>query len=96
MSVYSYTQLSKYKELKELVRKRIGMLIQQQEKMQWEQKGDEEKMSFDKRRQKEIEVLMKCYRILLKLLLSSLFFTFLYMLALQKEFLHSFCLSFYR
>ncbi|XP_077166795.1 structural maintenance of chromosomes protein 1B isoform X2 [Paroedura picta] len=49
------SQLNKYKELKELVRKRVAMFIQQQEKLQWEQKADEEKMSFDKRRQKEIE-----------------------------------------
>ncbi|XP_015260928.1 PREDICTED: structural maintenance of chromosomes protein 1B [Gekko japonicus] len=49
------SQLSRYKELKELVRKRVAMLIQQQEKLQWEQKADEEKMSFVKRRQKEIE-----------------------------------------
>nr|XP_056718566.1 structural maintenance of chromosomes protein 1B [Euleptes europaea] len=49
------SQLNKYKELKELVRKRVAMLIQQQEKLQWEQRADEEKISFDKRRQKEIE-----------------------------------------
>ncbi|XP_060110292.1 structural maintenance of chromosomes protein 1B isoform X3 [Heteronotia binoei] len=49
------SQLNKYKDLKELVRKRVAMLIQQQEKLQWEQKGDEEKMLFDKRKQKEIE-----------------------------------------
>ncbi|XP_054856412.1 structural maintenance of chromosomes protein 1B isoform X2 [Eublepharis macularius] len=49
------SQLNKYKELKELMRKRVAMWIQQQEKLQWEQKADQEKMSFDKRRQKEIE-----------------------------------------
>ncbi|XP_048371308.1 structural maintenance of chromosomes protein 1B [Sphaerodactylus townsendi] len=53
------SQLNKYKELKELVRKRVAMLVQQQEKLQWEQKADEEKMSFDKRRQKDIEGSLK-------------------------------------
>ncbi|KAJ6668487.1 hypothetical protein lerEdw1_011969 [Lerista edwardsae] len=49
------SQMKKYKELKELVRKKVALLTQQLEKMQWEQRADQEKMSFDQRRQKDIE-----------------------------------------
>ncbi|XP_066488241.1 structural maintenance of chromosomes protein 1B [Tiliqua scincoides] len=49
------SQINKYKELKELVRKKVALLSQQLEKMQWEQRADQEKMSFDQRRQKDIE-----------------------------------------
>nr|XP_020659655.1 structural maintenance of chromosomes protein 1B isoform X2 [Pogona vitticeps] len=48
-------QISKYKELKELVRKKVAILTQQLEKLQWEQKADKEKMTFDQRREKETE-----------------------------------------
>ncbi|XP_053110843.1 structural maintenance of chromosomes protein 1B isoform X2 [Hemicordylus capensis] len=48
-------QINKYKELKELVRKKVAILSQQQEKLQWEQKADQDKMLFDQRRQKETE-----------------------------------------
>uniref|UniRef100_A0A8D0HNM1 Structural maintenance of chromosomes 1B n=1 Tax=Sphenodon punctatus TaxID=8508 RepID=A0A8D0HNM1_SPHPU len=51
------SQLNQYKELKELARKKVATLNQQLEKLQWEQKTDQEKMLFDQRRQKEIEVL---------------------------------------
>ncbi|XP_062990427.1 structural maintenance of chromosomes protein 1B [Elgaria multicarinata webbii] len=48
-------QINKYKELKELVRKKVATLTQQLERLQWEQKADEEKMSFYQQRQKETE-----------------------------------------
>lgn len=49
-------QVNQYQELKELVHKKVATLTQQREKLLWEQKADMEKMSFDKRRQKETEV----------------------------------------
>ncbi|XP_042323439.1 structural maintenance of chromosomes protein 1B isoform X2 [Sceloporus undulatus] len=55
-------QINKYKELKELVRKRVAILTQQLEKLQWEQKADREKISFDQRRQKETEENIKQIR----------------------------------
>lgn len=56
-------QINKYKELKELVRKKVALLTQQLEKLQWEQRADQEKMSFDQRRKKDIEVLSRiCYQ----------------------------------
>ncbi|KAF7237665.1 Structural maintenance of chromosomes protein 1B [Varanus komodoensis] len=48
-------QIATYKELKKLVRKKVAILTQQLEKLQWEQKADEEKMSFHQQRQKETE-----------------------------------------
>lgn len=52
-----FVQLDRYKQLKELVRKKVATLMQQLEKLQWEQKADQEKMALDQRKQKEIEVL---------------------------------------
>lgn len=49
-------QVNRYQELKELVHKKVATLTQQREKLLWEQKTDTEKMSFDRRRQKETEV----------------------------------------
>ncbi|XP_039344776.1 structural maintenance of chromosomes protein 1B isoform X3 [Mauremys reevesii] len=49
------SQLDRYKELKELARKKVATLTQQLEKLQWEQKADLERMTFDERKQKEIE-----------------------------------------
>ncbi|XP_039197340.1 structural maintenance of chromosomes protein 1B isoform X2 [Crotalus tigris] len=49
------SQVNQYQELKELVHKKVAILTQQREKLLWEQKADMEKMSFDKRRQKETE-----------------------------------------
>ncbi|KAH0616385.1 hypothetical protein JD844_027437, partial [Phrynosoma platyrhinos] len=51
----THRAIDKYKELKELVRKKVAILTQQLEKLQWEQKADREKISFDQRRQKETE-----------------------------------------
>uniref|UniRef100_A0AAQ6A4I3 SMC hinge domain-containing protein n=1 Tax=Amphiprion ocellaris TaxID=80972 RepID=A0AAQ6A4I3_AMPOC len=50
-------QLERYKELKELARKQGAVLRQQEEKLHWEVRADCEKMAFDKRRHKEVEVL---------------------------------------
>ncbi|XP_061438405.1 structural maintenance of chromosomes protein 1B isoform X2 [Rhineura floridana] len=52
-------QLNKYKELKELVRKKVAILTQQLEKLQWEQKADEDKMSSEQRRLSETEESIK-------------------------------------
>ncbi|XP_045892216.1 structural maintenance of chromosomes protein 1B [Micropterus dolomieu] len=52
-------QLEQYKELKELARKRGAVLCQQAEKLHWEVKADYEKMVFDKRRKKEVEVAIR-------------------------------------
>uniref|UniRef100_A0A3Q1BKE6 SMC hinge domain-containing protein n=1 Tax=Amphiprion ocellaris TaxID=80972 RepID=A0A3Q1BKE6_AMPOC len=49
-------QLERYKELKELARKQGAVLRQQEEKLHWEVRADCEKMAFDKRRHKEVEV----------------------------------------
>ncbi|XP_074839795.1 structural maintenance of chromosomes protein 1B isoform X1 [Carettochelys insculpta] len=49
------SQLDRYKELKELVRKKVATMTQQLEKLQWEQKADQERMAFDRRKQKETE-----------------------------------------
>uniref|UniRef100_K7GIG3 Structural maintenance of chromosomes 1B n=1 Tax=Pelodiscus sinensis TaxID=13735 RepID=K7GIG3_PELSI len=49
------SQLDQYKELKELVRKKVATLTQQVEKLQLEQKTEQERMAFDERKQKEIE-----------------------------------------
>uniref|UniRef100_A0A3P8SNC3 Structural maintenance of chromosomes protein n=1 Tax=Amphiprion percula TaxID=161767 RepID=A0A3P8SNC3_AMPPE len=55
-------QLERYKELKELARKQGAVLRQQEEKLHWEVRADCEKMAFDKRRHKEVEVLLVSIR----------------------------------
>ncbi|XP_029615102.1 structural maintenance of chromosomes protein 1B [Salmo trutta] len=52
-------QLERYKELKELARKQGALLSQQAEKMHWEVKADHQKIEFDQRRKKEVEVSIK-------------------------------------
>uniref|UniRef100_A0A8D2Q8F0 Structural maintenance of chromosomes 1B n=1 Tax=Varanus komodoensis TaxID=61221 RepID=A0A8D2Q8F0_VARKO len=69
-------QIATYKELKKLVRKKVAILTQQLEKLQWEQKADEEKMSFHQQRQKETEVLTICSN-----LTGLLFFVYLFALS---------------
>uniref|UniRef100_A0A665WP19 Structural maintenance of chromosomes protein n=1 Tax=Echeneis naucrates TaxID=173247 RepID=A0A665WP19_ECHNA len=49
-------QLKQYKELKELARKEGAAFAQQAEKLNWEVKADYEKLAFDQRRKKEVEV----------------------------------------
>ncbi|KAM9753420.1 structural maintenance of chromosomes protein 1B [Menidia menidia] len=52
-------QLEQYKELKELARKQGAVLSQQAEKLHWEVRADSEKMSFDQRRKKELEMAIR-------------------------------------
>uniref|UniRef100_A0A8C7LCF2 Structural maintenance of chromosomes protein n=1 Tax=Oncorhynchus kisutch TaxID=8019 RepID=A0A8C7LCF2_ONCKI len=52
-------QLERYKELKELARKQGALLSQQTKKMHWEVKADHQKIEFDQRRKKEVEVSIK-------------------------------------
>ncbi|KAM9229322.1 structural maintenance of chromosomes protein 1B [Dugong dugon] len=49
------SQLDHYKELKEKVRKEVAIMTQQLEKLQWEQKADEERLAFEKRRHGEVQ-----------------------------------------
>ncbi|KAI5942924.1 Structural maintenance of chromosomes protein 1B [Manis javanica] len=53
------SQLDRYKELKEQVRKKVAIMTQQLEKLQWEQKTDEERLAFEKRRHGEVEENLK-------------------------------------
>jgi len=48
--------MERYKELKELARKRGAVLNQSAEKLHWEIKADREKLQFDLRRKSEIQV----------------------------------------
>ncbi|XP_072519346.1 structural maintenance of chromosomes protein 1B [Salminus brasiliensis] len=52
-------QLERYKELKELARKKGAVLVQKAEKLRWEVKADQEKLEFDKRRKNEVEANIK-------------------------------------
>ncbi|XP_037539213.1 structural maintenance of chromosomes protein 1B [Nematolebias whitei] len=52
-------QLERYKELKELAQKQGAVVNQQAEKLHWELRADSEKMSFDLRRKKEVEVAIR-------------------------------------
>lgn len=49
-------QLDRYKELKEQVRKKVAIMTQQLEKLQWEQKADKDRLAFEKRRHGEVQV----------------------------------------
>ncbi|XP_077025276.1 structural maintenance of chromosomes protein 1B isoform X1 [Tamandua tetradactyla] len=53
--VLEASQLDRYKELKEQVRKKVAIMTQQLEKLQWEQKADEERLAFEKRRHGEVQ-----------------------------------------
>ncbi|XP_051016094.1 structural maintenance of chromosomes protein 1B [Acomys russatus] len=44
------SQLERYKELKEQVRRKVAIMTQQLEKLQWEQKAEKERLAFEKRR----------------------------------------------
>ncbi|XP_021486567.1 structural maintenance of chromosomes protein 1B isoform X1 [Meriones unguiculatus] len=44
------SQLDRYKELKEQVRRKVAIMTQQLEKLQWEQKAEKERLAFEKRR----------------------------------------------
>ncbi|XP_069823979.1 structural maintenance of chromosomes protein 1B [Dendropsophus ebraccatus] len=54
------SQIDQYKSLKDAARKKGAVLQQQLEKLQWEQKANEERLAMDERRQKEIEGNKKC------------------------------------
>uniref|UniRef100_A0ABI7YSK3 SMC hinge domain-containing protein n=1 Tax=Felis catus TaxID=9685 RepID=A0ABI7YSK3_FELCA len=49
------SQLDRYKELKEQVRKKVAIMTQQLEKLQWEQRADKERLAFEKRRHGEVQ-----------------------------------------
>ncbi|XP_036615050.1 structural maintenance of chromosomes protein 1B isoform X2 [Trichosurus vulpecula] len=49
------SQLDRYKELKEQVIKKVATMTQQLEKLQWEQRADEERRAFGDRRRAEVQ-----------------------------------------
>ncbi|XP_005379547.1 PREDICTED: structural maintenance of chromosomes protein 1B [Chinchilla lanigera] len=49
------SQLDRYKELKEQVRKKVAIMTQQLEKLQWEQKAEKERLALEKRRNGEVQ-----------------------------------------
>ncbi|XP_023113370.1 structural maintenance of chromosomes protein 1B isoform X1 [Felis catus] len=53
------SQLDRYKELKEQVRKKVAIMTQQLEKLQWEQRADKERLAFEKRRHGEVQENLK-------------------------------------
>uniref|UniRef100_A0A8C5J1D7 Structural maintenance of chromosomes 1B n=1 Tax=Junco hyemalis TaxID=40217 RepID=A0A8C5J1D7_JUNHY len=52
----SQVNLERYKELKEVARKKVATLAQQLEKLCWEDKGDQERLKLNRRKKNEIEV----------------------------------------
>ncbi|KAM6419703.1 structural maintenance of chromosomes protein 1B [Pluvialis apricaria] len=48
-------QLERYKELKEIARKKVATLTQQLEKLRWEEKADQERLKLNWRKKKEVE-----------------------------------------
>ncbi|XP_030816541.1 structural maintenance of chromosomes protein 1B isoform X1 [Camarhynchus parvulus] len=53
------SQLERYKELKEIARKKVATLAQQLEKLRWEDKGDQERLKLNHRKKNEIEETIK-------------------------------------
>ncbi|XP_009093352.2 structural maintenance of chromosomes protein 1B [Serinus canaria] len=53
------SQLQRYKELKEIARKKVATLAQQLEKLRWEDKGDQERLKLNRRKKSEIEETIK-------------------------------------
>ncbi|NXA07462.1 SMC1B protein, partial [Sapayoa aenigma] len=53
------SQLERYKELKEIARKKVATLTQQLEKLRWEDKGDQERLKLNRRKKKEVEETIK-------------------------------------
>ncbi|KAM9388097.1 structural maintenance of chromosomes protein 1B [Phaethornis superciliosus] len=49
------SQLERYKELKEIARKKVATLTQQLEKLRWEDKADQERLKLNWRKKKEME-----------------------------------------
>ncbi|XP_073506164.1 structural maintenance of chromosomes protein 1B isoform X2 [Phyllobates terribilis] len=54
------SQLEEYKSLKDAARKKSAVLQQNLEKLHWEQKANQERLTIAERRQKEIEGNVKC------------------------------------
>uniref|UniRef100_A0A3P9IAM9 Structural maintenance of chromosomes 1B n=1 Tax=Oryzias latipes TaxID=8090 RepID=A0A3P9IAM9_ORYLA len=52
-------QVERYNELKKLVHKQGAVFSQQAEKLQWEVKANSEKIAFDQRRKKEMEIAIR-------------------------------------
>ncbi|KAF4795036.1 Structural maintenance of chromosomes protein 1B [Turdus rufiventris] len=48
------SQLERYKELKEMARRKVATLAQQLEKLRWEDKGDQERLKLNRRKKNEI------------------------------------------
>ncbi|XP_068046549.1 structural maintenance of chromosomes protein 1B isoform X2 [Anomalospiza imberbis] len=53
------SQLERYKELKEMARKKVAILAQQLEKFRWEDKGDQERLKLNRRKKNEMEEIIK-------------------------------------
>ncbi|XP_063178666.1 structural maintenance of chromosomes protein 1B [Chroicocephalus ridibundus] len=53
------SQLERYKELKEIARKKVATLTQQLEKLRWEDKADQERLKLNWRKKKEVEESIK-------------------------------------
>ncbi|XP_076200388.1 structural maintenance of chromosomes protein 1B [Aptenodytes patagonicus] len=49
------SQLERYKELKEIARKKVATLAQQLKKLRWEEKADQERLKLNRRKKKEVE-----------------------------------------
>lgn len=54
--IFLFVQLERYKELKEIARRKVATLTQQLGKLRWEQKADEERMKLYQRKKKEVKV----------------------------------------
>uniref|UniRef100_A0A673UH76 Structural maintenance of chromosomes 1B n=1 Tax=Suricata suricatta TaxID=37032 RepID=A0A673UH76_SURSU len=53
------SQLDRYRELKEQVRKKVAVMTQQLEKLQREQRADKDRLAFEKRRHGEVQENLK-------------------------------------
>uniref|UniRef100_A0A8C3TJ94 Structural maintenance of chromosomes protein n=1 Tax=Catharus ustulatus TaxID=91951 RepID=A0A8C3TJ94_CATUS len=53
----SQVNQERYKELKEIARKKVATLAQQLEKLRWEDKGDQERLKLNRRKKNEIETI---------------------------------------
>lgn len=57
-----FVQLERYKELKEIARKKVATLTQQLEKHRWEDKADHERLKLNQRKKQEVQVCVLSYR----------------------------------
>ncbi|NWR85861.1 SMC1B protein, partial [Furnarius figulus] len=53
------SQLERYRDLKEIARKKVATLTQQLEKLRWEDKGDQERLKLNRRKRNEVEETIK-------------------------------------